>query len=184
MKYFSLAFAILLPQLAHAAGGHHGDGVPTTVIYQAINLAILFGGIIYFTKDSAVQFFKARHGAYLDAAEKSAAARKEAEKNLADVKSRLDHVLSTKDQAILKAQQQAEELKANLAAEAEAAVKRIRSEAELTAKLEIQRARKELQEKLVKDSIDAARVVLTKDIGGADHAKLQGEFVKNVEVHG
>ena len=85
---------------------------------------------------------------------------------------------------IAKAKAHAEEIKTQILAESKEVSARIRSEAALTAQLETKKAQRELREQLLKDSVDAARMVLSKDINSNDHQKLQSDFVKSIEVVG
>lgn len=181
MKLLVNLMIILTPALVMAAGGGHHDGVPKVTIYQLINLVILFGGIIYFTKDSIVSFFGGRKTAYLEAAQKSAFAREQAEKEFVDLKNKIANIDATREESLKKAQAHAEDIRKQIITEANDVSKRIREEAELTAKLEVQRAQKELREQLLQDSLSAARMVLTKDIGASDQQKLQTEFINNIE---
>ncbi|WII73030.1 ATP synthase F0 subunit B [Bdellovibrio sp. 22V] len=183
MKLLLNLFIILAPALAMAAGGGHGDGhIPKAVMYQAINVAILVAGLIYFTKDGIVSFFAGRKAAYLEAAEKSAFAREQAEKEFVDIKHKLATLDATREESLRKAQLHAEDMKKQIMTEAEDVTKRIRQDAELTAKLEVQRAQNELRAQLLKDSLEAARNVLTKDLGSSDQQKLQKDFINNVGV--
>lgn len=188
MKLVVNLLIILAPALVFASGAEHGHGgehaieIPKAVIYQAINIAILIGGLIYFTKDGIVSFFAGRKAAYLEAAQKSAFAREQAEKEFVDIKNKLANLDSTRQEQLAKAKTHAEELKKQITDEAEQVSKRIREEAELTTKLEVQRAQKELRHQLLNDSVEAARIVLTKDIGANDQQKLQKEFINHIEV--
>lgn len=182
MKFFGLVLISLFPGLALAAGGHHGEGVPKVVIYQVINVVILFGGIIYFTKDSVIAFFKDRSSQYLEAAQKSAFAREQAEREFVDIKNKLAQLDATRTESLKKAQAHAEDMKKQILDEAQVVSNRIKEDAKLTAKLEVERAQRDLRQQLLKDSVEAARVVLTKDLGSADQQKLQKDFINHVGV--
>ncbi len=183
---FVLAFlpAAVFAATAEHGGGHQPEGIPTVVIYQVINVTILLAGLIYFTKDGVIQFFASRRTEYVSAAKKSATTREEAEKQFLDIKNKIAHLAATEADAIAKAKAHAEEIKAQILAESKEVSARIRSEAALTAQLETKKAQKELREQLLKDSVEAARMVLSKDIGSNDHQKLQGDFAKSIEVVG
>ncbi|MGZ3773780.1 MAG: F0F1 ATP synthase subunit B family protein [Pseudobdellovibrionaceae bacterium] len=183
MKFLLNLFIILAPAIVFASteGAHH-EGVPKSVFYQFVNISILVVGLVYFTKDAIAQFFAGRKTAYLEAAQKSAFAREQAEKEFVDIKHKLDNLESTRHESINKASAHSEDLKKQILDEANQVSKRIREEAELTARLEIQRAQKELRVQLLKDSVEAARVVLTKDLGSSDQQKLQNDFINNVGV--
>lgn len=184
MKFFLSILLTLFPVLALAApgGGHAPGEVPTVVLYQLINLIILFSGIIYFTKDAIVSFFGGRKAAYLEAAQKSALAREQAEREFADIKYKLSQLEITRSESLEKAKAHGEEIKKTSLTEAGELSRRIRDDAALTAKLEVERAQKELRLQLLRDSMENARMVLTKDIGSSDQQKLQKDFISHVGV--
>lgn len=184
MKALVNLLILLAPAIVFASGAEHGAEhaieIPKSVMYQAINVGILVAGLIYFTKDGIVSFFGGRKAAYLEAAQKSAFAREQAEREFVDIKSKLANLDNTRAEQIAKAKAHADDLKNQIIEEAGQVSKRIKDEAELTAKLEVQRAQKELRQQLLTDSVDAARIVLTKDIGAADQQKLQKEFINHI----
>lgn len=187
MKLLLNVLILLSPALVMAAGGEHGGGhhdagVPKVVMYQFINVVILVAGLIYFTKDSAIAFFKDRKAQYLEAAQKSAFAREQAEREFVDIKNKLAQLDSTRAESLNKAQAHADDLKKQILEEAQAVSKRIKEDAQLTAKLEVERAQRDLRTQLLKDSVEAARTVLTKDLSGADQQKLQKDFINHVGV--
>jgi F-type H+-transporting ATPase subunit b len=185
MKLTLSLLILALPSLALAAGGHgggHEEGVPKVVIYQVINLAILFSGIVYFTKGAIVEFFTVRKATYLEASQKAAAARAQAEKDFADIKTKLAELDTNHKTAIAKAQTQAVDIQKQMSAEAQALATRIREEAKLTVNLEVHRAKKELRQQLLQDSMEAARLLVTKDLSAADQQKLQKDFINQVGV--
>ena len=182
MKLTTSLLILALPSLALAAGGHHGEGVPKVTIYQLINLVILFGGIIYFTRSAIVDFFASRKTAFVEASQKAAAARAQAEQEFADIKAKLNALETNHNQSIAKTQAQADDLKKQMAQDAQSLAARIREDAKLTVSLEIQRAQKELREQLLQDSMQAARLLVTKDLSSSDQQKLQKDFINQVGV--
>lgn len=185
MKKTGLFLLVLtLPFLALAAGGEHGvhqdAGVPRVVLYQLINVVILFAGIIYYTKDKIVALFTQRRADYLAAAEKSASARQQAEREFQDIKTKIQQLEATRAETIAKANSHAKEIQQQISAEADAVASRIREEAKLTVQIETQKAQRDLRQQLIRDSLEAARSVLTKDISSPDHQKLQGDFAQNI----
>lgn len=184
MKRNALALLLILAPLAVlAAGGEHeahAAGVPRVVLYQVINVVILAAGIVYFTKDQIVQAFTQRRADYVAAAEKSAHARQQAEREFHDIKMKIETLEANRADTIQKAEAHAREIKEQIAREASEVSKRIREEATMTVKIETQKAQRELREQLVRDSLAAARGVLSKDIAGQDHQKLQGDFTQHI----
>lgn len=187
MKFLINLLVILVPAVVLASspehgGDHHAIEVPKSVLYQAINITILIVALIYFTKNEIVNYFSTRKSSYLQAAQKAAFAREQAEKEFEDLKNKIASLDKTREEQLGKAKAHADDLKNQIVDEANQVTVRIRAEAELTVKLEVQRAQKELRHQLLSDSVAAAHTVLSKDIGSADHQKLQKEFINHIEV--
>lgn len=186
MKHLGLISLILVfgASLAFAQEGHgeHDAGIPwKTIGWQVFNLTILFAGLIYFIKDNVRTFFAGRKDTFVEQAKKSQAARAEAEKQYLEIQHKIEHLEATREESLSRAQAEAADLRKSLIKEAEEMAVRIRNEAQVTAKVETAKAKKELHEQFVRETVAAARGVLTKDIGAADHQKLQGDFVSKVE---
>lgn len=187
MKHFMGLLILLGPVIAVASGAEHGSAhhdieIPKSVIYQAINVGILVVGLVYLLKDDMVTFFKVRQETYLQAAQRAAFAREQAEREFQDLKNKIAELEKTRELQLQKAKAHADEITSQIATEANQVTMRIKSEAELTARLEIQRAQRDLRNQLLTDSVAAAHTVLSKDIGSADHLKLQNEFINHIEV--
>ncbi len=184
MARFVSFILILLPIFAFAAehgAEHHAEGVPKVVLYQFINVAILVVGLFYYAKDPIIQFFSNKHSSYILAAQKSAAAREQAEKQFLEIKNKIDHLAKNEADSLARARAHAEEMKQQILAEAKEVSARIQADAQMTVQLETKKAERELREQLLKDAVQAAHLVLAKDIGSQDHQKLQGDFTKSIE---
>lgn len=186
MKHLGLISLILVSfagiALAQEGHGGHDAGIPwKTIGWQVFNLTILFAGLIYFIKDNVRVFFASRKDGFVEQAKKSQAARAEAEKQYLEIQHKIEHLESTREESMARAQAEAADLRKSLIKEAEELAARVRNEAQVTAKFEIAKAKKELHEQFVQNSVTAARQVLTKDIGAADHQRLQGDFMTKVE---
>lgn len=184
-KWFAFLLIIGTSVAFAAAHGEHEAGpveIPRVVLYQLINVVIMFGALYYFLKDVVVKVYADRKANYLAAAQKSQAAREEAEKQFVDIKHKLDQLETSESESLSRARAEANDMKHALIKEAQEAAARIKNEAEQTAKIEILKAQMHLREQLLKDSLDAAKAVLSKDIGSADHQKLQSEFVNKVQA--
>ena len=182
LVFFSAMFLLTIAGASGAEHGAHSNEIPQTVLWQFLNLAILFGGLFYYLKDSVVQTFSKRREVFLVQAEKSKAAQKSAESEFLDIKHKLDILNSTANESISRARAEANDLKEKLLKEAQAASERIRKDAEETIKVEAEKALQHLKVQVILDAIAAARTVLSKDIGSSDHQNLQNEFTKNIQV--
>lgn len=166
-----------------ASAGEHGHHVPTNLIFwQIFNLTILFGALIYFLRQPVRDFFRQRQAGFVEASHKSQTARQEAEKQYLELKHKIEHLESTRAETLARAEAEAADMRRHMLKEANDTAARIRQEAQVTSQIEVQRARQELREQFVHESIMAARLVLSKDIGSQDHNKLQTDFVKNIEA--
>lgn len=185
MSLIPSLLVLLISVISRAAeSGHdaHSNEIPGTVKWQVINLAIL-GVILYkYGKQPIKEFFAARQQDYLKQAEKSKAIFQEAEKEYSDVKMRLETLNSTAASSIEKAKKDAEAQKSQMIADAKAAALKAKQEAQNNAKLEAQRATIKVKNEIVLQALSSARQVLTTDIAGQDHQKLQSDFNKNIEA--
>ena len=172
---------LLSSELALAASGH-GDGIPGKLIFwQVFNLTILFGALIYFLRQPAKEYFLQRRSSFLAAAEKSQAARAAAETRYIELQKKIEDLDRNRAESLARAEAEAADLRKQMITSAEEMAQRIRKEAETTVKIEILRARRELHEQFAEEAVSAARQVLSKDISSQDQARLQGDFVKNME---
>lgn len=182
-----IASLLVVGSLAFAAegghGGAHGEAaIPfKTIMYQLINVAVLFGGLFYLTKDKVAHFFANRQAQYQDAYKKTKTAREEAEKNLEDVKSKLNELQKNKGESLLRAQQESEKEKIQLIKEAQEKAKRIKADALNTLEVELSSAKNSVRTQLIDASMKQAKALLQKDIGSQDHQKLQVSFSASVE---
>ncbi len=183
MRIFTFLVLTIMTNLATAASGAHGDAhIPAqSIFWQAFNLAIVLAIIFFATRKMIFEVFAQRQAGFMASARKAEEAKAEAEKQYQDIKGRLERLNQTRDESISRAIAESADLKRQLIQEAQDQARRIKDEAEVTVKIETQSARRELHEKFVKDTINLARQVLAKDIGSADHHKLQNDFTKNIE---
>ena len=189
MKYF-LSVIFTLSSLAawaqeHGGHGEEGghDGIPTKIIiYQTINVVLLIIGMIYFLREPLKKYFQERRSLFLSEAKKAEAARKAAEQERMDIQVRLSKLESTADESIERARAEAADMKKQLIAEAEALSKRIREEAQEAARLEAEKAKNQIREALIKESLETARTQLTARVTPEDHQRLQSHFINNIQA--
>ena len=166
---------------AAVAGEHHAEGVPKVVLWQAINLAIIFGFAYWKFGDKLVATFKDRNSLFLNEAEKSKAIQQEAEKKLLDIKHKISNLEDTADESVARARAEAADLRNQLMQEAKMFAEKIKREAESAAQIEIQSAKRALHEEVVRESVKQAKEILKKDVGQNDQQRLQDQFSKQIE---
>lgn len=169
-----------------SGAAHEGHGLDDhqikTIIYQTINVSILFAGLFYFLKNPIKSFFKDKKANFILAAEKAQSIKASAEKEHMEIQVRLTKLESTSDESVSRARAEAADMKKQLIAEANSVYSRIRNEAEAAAKLEVEKAKKTLREQLILDATQMAHEQMKTKVSGDDHKRLQGEFIHNIEA--
>jgi F-type H+-transporting ATPase subunit b len=184
---FGSLFGILITSFAAASsdGGSHGaehGGVPVVVLYQAINVAIIFGLGFYFGKQKIVDFFLQKRNHFLQAQEKAQSILRHAEQDHAEVKTRLDKLKVTREESISKAKADANDLRSQIITDAQVLAKKLKEEALLSAKIEVERAKYQLKEQLIRDAFELSKKDLSSKATSDDQKKLQEDFISKVQV--
>ncbi len=162
--------------------GAHATGIPSSVFWQCFNLFFVLLILYFVTRKSLPEIFRQRQAGYVASAKKSEEAKLEAEKQFLDIKHKLEHLNTSYDENVSRAHAEAADLRRQLIQEAQEQARRVKDEAEMTVKIDLQKAQRELHEVFVKESVAMAHAALSKDIASADHQKLQTEFTKNIEA--
>ena len=176
-----LIFFIATAAFASSAGEGHTEGVPRVVFWQFVNLVILFGIVYYYFGQKIKDAFKAREASFLSDFEKSKSIQQEAEKRLLDIKHKIRNLEDNEAATLARAQAEAADMRNQLILEAKQFVSKIKREAESAAQIEMQNAKRELHDEVVKAAVFQAHEILKKDVGQADQQRLQEQFSKQIE---
>ena len=182
MKNSLIFFALALPAAAIASSAAHGDdSIPFSQIgWQAANLGILLVALFFFIRKSIVETFKNRQKDYLERAEKTKAALKNAESALAGMKTKLAELEAGEKKSLESAKQQAETLRTSLLKDAEAGAEKIKADATLTIKNELNKAKAEINSEILNQAVSAAKKTLAS--GGQTNSNSQeSSFVRQLE---
>jgi F-type H+-transporting ATPase subunit b len=171
-------FVTLAPASALAAS--EGNAL-TEMLWQALNLVIVLGVLIYFGRKPALEYFATRRADIkrdLDtAAELLAAAEHrnaEIQRKLADLSSEVEETRET-------SRRRADEECERILAEARKAAERIRTDAHAAAEQELARARRELRAEAADLAVRLAGDLLRQNVGDSDRERLLDEFITRVE---
>jgi F-type H+-transporting ATPase subunit b len=177
-----MTFSLVSLAEEHAAHGE-AHAIPTKLIaYQTLNVVLMIVALVYFLKEPVRKFFLDKRSLFLSAAQKAEAARKAAEDEHAQIKVRLTKLESTADESVVRARAEAADMKKQLIAEAEVLSKRIRQEAEEAARNEVEKAKNQLRESLIRESLEMAKSQLASKVTPEDHKRLQTEFISNIQA--
>ncbi len=183
-RALALLAVAVLPALALAEGGGHGagheGGVPTVVFYQAINFILFAGILFYFLRHPVKNYFSGRGTAFNAALVKARAAKEEAEAKRQEAAARLGQLTANADAQIAQAKADAEALRARILKDAEDISRNLRNEAARTAEFEVERAKNELRQDLLNQSVALSSKILTEKMAEGDQKRLQTEFVDKI----
>lgn len=166
----------------HGAAAHGEEhGIPTAVILQAVNFAIYAALVIFFIRKPIRSYFESREAGFRQALVKAQEARREAEQKKTEIQNQLNELQSTQAESVEQARAEAETLKARIIQDAKDMAQRLREEAQRTTDFEVQRAKNELREDLLKQSVALASKILTEKMAEPDQKRLQTEFVDKIQ---
>lgn len=188
MKVFAVAVVLGLPMVlashfGQAAGdAHEGGGLPTMFWLQVVNFTIYLGAIIFFARGPLREMFKGRYDGFFSAVKRAEAAKAEAEMKRKEIQDRLAKLEATRDESIQKARSDAAALRNQIVEEAKLLSAKLKADAERTAQLEVERAKYELREELLAQSVQMSKRILTDKMQDQDQKRLQSEFVDKIQV--
>ena len=178
-----LALAALLalaPSAALAAsGGEEGGG--WGFFWQALNLALLVGVLVWFGRTPVRQFFTDRRHRVRQDLESSARLLAEAEARLAEWRGKLASLDAEIGAAHETSRRLAEAERERILAEARASAERIRRDAGTAVDQEVRRARAALRAEASDLAVELAERILRDELTGADRERLVAEFVERIE---
>ena len=166
-----------------SASGHGLDAhAIQTILYQTLNVGILFGALGYFGIPKIRAVLKQKRQDFLDQASKSEAARSQAQAELDEIKKKLQVLETQRAESILRAKADAAATRESLLKEGQALAERLRSEARQAAAQEVERARRNLQEEALAEALKLAKGQISSKVSSEDHQRLQGDFIQNIQV--
>jgi len=180
---FAFAFALAAPRVAFAAAGAEGTDA-MTLFWQGVNLLILIGVIVYFSREPIRRFFADRREAVTGDLDSAARVLSDAEARLAEYQARADRLEAEAEEIRETARQRAVAESEHIRADAEAAAERIRSDAHAAVDQALARARAELRAEAGALATKLAADLLRSNVGDDDQRRLVDEFVARVETSG
>ena len=177
----ALSSLFLSSVAAAEGGGHGGEASFNPVIFQGLNLALLLGIIIYYSKAPMRRALQDRAAQVTKDIDEAGRLHAEATARLNDYEQKLAGLQAAADELLAEMKREGEAEKARLIAEAEADAERIRREAERLAENEITRARARLEAEIADQAIAAAERIIREKLGAPDHRRLAGEYLGKLE---
>jgi len=175
----SAALAALVASPALAASG--GDDVGMTLFWQAVNLLLLIGVIVWAGRGPVMAFFADRRSQIQTDLDEAARLLTEAEHRNSELQRRIVDLGSEIEDIRETTRARAEEESERILAEAGKAAERIRSDATAAVDQELRRAQIELRDEAASVALDAAADILREQIAEGDRDRLLDEFITRVE---
>jgi F-type H+-transporting ATPase subunit b len=172
--------AIVIAQEAAEGGEAHHSGLPMVVYLQAVNFVLYAALLVYLMRKPVREYFSGRTEKFNAALNKAAAAKAEAEARKQEVQAKINDLQASSAQELLRAKADAADLQVRIMKEAEAISAHLRTEANRTATMEIERAKNELRESLLSQSVAFSAKLLKEKIVEGDQKRLQTEFVDKI----
>ena len=170
------AATFVLAAPAQAAGGGASD-----MIWQAVNLLILLGVVLYFARKPIQNFFADRREQIKNDLDESARLLESAETRYAEWQRKLIELDQETQRIKSEGVRHAEEDAAQILADAQAAAERIHRDAEAAVEQELRRAQQELRAEAVALATELAERILTEQLADSDRERLLDEFILSVE---
>ena len=138
-----------------AEGSHHeGNHIPWESIgWQAANLGILLAILFVFLKKPIIEAFANRQKNFVDQAEKTQKALRDAEVALSDIKAKLKDLESGEKNALEKAKHDSNIQKANIIKDAQAMAVKMKEDSKLILNNEINKAKLEVNDMILKSAV-------------------------------
>ncbi len=186
LRKLSCLAVFFLPLIARAQEQEaaHEGGLPPVVYFQAINFVLFAGLLVYLGRKPIREYFSGRQEKFNAALIKAATAKSEAEARKQEIQKKIDDLQASSDQELARAKAEAQDLHARILKEAEGLSANLRVEAGRTATFEIERAKNELRESLLSQSVAFSAKLLKEKIGEGDQKRLQTEFSDSVSKIG
>ncbi|HVP28960.1 MAG TPA: ATP synthase F0 subunit B [Myxococcota bacterium] len=180
----TFALALLLPCVGFAEEAAHGEGhgvSPMTIVWQAVNLLLLIGVIVYYGRGPIRDFFHGRRREISENLDRAASLLSEAEGRVRQWEARMTRLDAEIEEIRRNTRERAEAERARILADARAAATRIRNDAAAAVEQEVRGARESLRAEAAQLAVDLATELLHQHVNDGDRKRLVDEFVAQVE---
>jgi F-type H+-transporting ATPase subunit b len=177
-----LALACGLPALASGGAEQAEHGVPASqIMWQAVNLILILGIIVYAARKPAANFFKERRARVSGDLEEAAELLREAEARYTSWQRKLIGLEAELEEIRAQGRSRADREGDRIITEARAAAERIKRDAAAAVDQELRRAKDQLHDEASELAVELAAKILRQQVQPGDRDRLLDEFITHVE---
>ena len=173
--------ATLWAGAAEAASGGGDHNPVMEAVWQAVNLVIILGVLVYFGRAPIQAYFASRHATIKNELTEAADLLTQAEHRNSELQRRLVDLNSELEGIRESANARAEDEAEKILADARASAERIRNDAKAAAAQELSRAQLELRKEAANIAMDLAAQKLSQNVADPDRDRLMDEFITRIE---
>lgn len=181
----TILLVLVQSAVAYASDGgeHH---LPTTqeimkaVGPQLFNFGLFLCLLIYFLRKPIIGFFADRLNNYKSALNAASSALAEAQAKKNEIVNNIKNLEKTRAETINRARAEAEAMRNSIISEAKQTAQKFLEDAERTVKVEIEKAKLEIRDQLLKQSIVTAEKSLLDQLDDKEQKRLQKEFASKI----
>jgi F-type H+-transporting ATPase subunit b len=180
--FLATLLLLLTSTIAIAATGHGADSgvLLKDFLYRVLNFTVAFGLLAFFITKPLRKGMAGRRQEIENALAQAQATREEAEAKFREYDAKLSRAAEEIEGIYRGIRQEGEMEQEKILANARAAAEKIKSEAERTAALEVEKARTSLRQEAAELAIRMANDILRNTVSGADHERLVNEYLQRV----
>ena len=172
---------LALPTVVLASAGGSGRNPWTDLGFKAVNFAILVGGLFFILRKPISQALRDRHEGVRKALEDARKAKAAADAKAAEYTQRVANLDQEVEEIRTQVRAEAERQKEQIIAEAQTAAESIRRHAEAAGTNEVKRAQDTLRTEVVELAVKLAEELLAKNYTAEDQNKAVQLTIENVE---
>lgn len=179
-----IATLLITTLVAASSGGEHGlddhNAIPAkAIIVQAVNLGLLLLGLFFLLRKSIVMFFAKRQEDFKEQANKTAAALKQAEDSLKEIKNKMKTLENSEQESYANANTEAEKLRLKIISESSTQALKLKEDVKLIAAAELENAKNEIRKEMIETAIKTTQNNLQNQATSLTK-KSEAGFVKDI----
>lgn len=158
--------------------GEHGEshGIPRVVFYQILNFLLFIAFLFFLLKDKIKIFYQNRYNLFQEQFKAARREREDMQASYKDYQEKLQQITATSEDQVKKAEQESNEMKTRMLADADLESQRIKNETQALLDLEHKKAKRFVQAEFVEKVISSVQDDIAKGMSNEDRKSLIKKF--------